>query len=54
MEIIETQYRNRIGLSCKIIGKLSETDVINYFDRLRNKDIFSLNPHFKRKEINLI
>lgn len=54
MEIIETPYRDKIGISCKIIGLLSPSSVIEYFNRLREKNTFSCSPRFKRHEIELM
>lgn len=41
MEIEEFSYGNRIKLSHKIIGQLTVNDVIFYFNRLQEKNIFS-------------
>ncbi|CAH6419188.1 Hypothetical protein HVR_LOCUS386 [uncultured virus] len=55
MDVTEQVYDDgRIGLLCKVNGPLKDTDVIEYFNRLRDRNIFSITPRFKKKEIDLM
>ncbi|CAH6419826.1 Hypothetical protein HVR_LOCUS907 [uncultured virus] len=55
MDITEQVYNNgRIGLSCKVVGTLKESDVIEYFNKLREKNVFSIYPRFKKKNIDFM
>jgi hypothetical protein len=54
MEILETKYGDRTGISCIITGLLTIHDIIKYFDLLRNENIFSVTPHFNKHDIDLM